>query len=48
MAAKRLIPHAKKFNIVRVCDLKDDDDFIIRLTDPTTAIMWCAVVELEH
>jgi hypothetical protein len=46
MAAKRLIPAAKKFNIVRTADLKDDDN-MIRLTDPTTATMWCAVVEVE-
>lgn len=48
MAAKRLVPGAKKFNIVRVVDLKEGtDDKLIRLTDSTTATMWCAVLEME-
>ena len=46
MEAKRRIPRAKRFNIVRTSDLTDSDG-LIRLTDPQTAITWCAVLELH-
>lgn len=45
-AAKRRIPNAIRFNVVRVTDLEENKN-LIPLTDPTTAIMWCAVLELE-
>jgi hypothetical protein len=44
MAAKRRLCNAKRFDIIRVSDLTDD---LIPLTDPETAICWCAVLEIE-
>ena len=46
MAIKRRVPRAKRFNVVRKCELVDNPE-LIPITDPEVASTWVAVIELE-
>lgn len=44
LAAKRWVPIAQRFDVVRLEDLNSDH---IPLTDPEAATMWCAVLDMK-
>ena len=44
LAAKRRMPRARRFDVVRVSELAGQPD-LVPLTDPVTAVAYCAVVD---
>ncbi|CAE8624753.1 unnamed protein product [Polarella glacialis] len=44
LGAKRWVPSAQRFDVIRVSDLEDSH---IPLTDPENATMWCAVLDMK-
>jgi hypothetical protein len=44
LAAKRRVPSARRFSVVRTSTLLDNPH-LLPLTDPQTALAWCAVLE---